>query len=33
VPLSGGHTGYLDYLWKKQIAIEMKSNGKDLSLA
>jgi hypothetical protein len=33
VPLSGGHTGYIDYLWKKQIAIEMKSKGKDLSAA
>lgn len=33
VPLSGGKTGYIDYLWKKQIAIEMKSKGKDLALA
>ena len=33
VPLSGGKTGYIDYLWKSQIAIKMKSKGKDLSLA
>ena len=33
VPLSGNKTGYIDYLWKKQIAIEMKSKGKDLSAA
>lgn len=33
VPLSGGKTGYLDYLWKSKIAIEMKSRGKDLSHA
>ena len=25
--------GYIDYLWKKQIAIEMKSKGKDLERA
>ena len=33
VPLSGNRTGYIDYLWKGQIAIEMKSRGKDLSAA
>jgi len=33
VPLSGNKTGYIDYLWKKQIAIEMKSRGKDLTAA
>ncbi|MCL1829083.1 MAG: hypothetical protein FWG32_06260, partial [Oscillospiraceae bacterium] len=33
VPLSGNRTGYTDYLWKGQIAIEMKSRGKDLSAA
>lgn len=33
VPLSGGKTGYIDYLWKGQIAIEMKSKGKDLESA
>jgi hypothetical protein len=33
VPLSGGTTGYVDYLWKKKIAIEMKSRGKDLAAA
>jgi len=33
VPLSGYRTGYIDYLWKEQIAIEMKSRGKDLSAA
>ncbi len=31
--LSGGKSGYIDYLWKRKIAIEMKSRGKDLSLA
>jgi hypothetical protein len=25
VPLSGGHNGYIDYLWKGKIAIEFKS--------
>lgn len=30
VPLEEGRTGYIDYLWKKRIAIEMKSRGKDL---
>jgi len=33
VPLSAGKTGYIDYLWKAQIAIEMKSRGKDLTAA
>jgi len=33
VPLSGGKTGYIDYVWKSKIAIEMKSRGKDLTLA
>jgi len=33
VPLTGGKTGYIDYLWKGKLAIEMKSRGKDLSLA
>ena len=33
VPLSGNRTGYIDYLWKGQIAIEMKARGKDLSAA
>jgi len=33
VPLSAGKTGYIDYLWKGRIAIEMKSRGKDLKTA
>ena len=33
VPLSGNKTGYIDYLWKGRIAIEMKSRGKDLTAA
>ena len=33
VPLSGNKTGYVDYLWKGQIAIEMKSRGKNLTEA
>ncbi|MCL1980220.1 MAG: class I SAM-dependent DNA methyltransferase [Proteobacteria bacterium] len=33
VPLDDGRTGYIDYLWKKRIAIEMKSLGKDLNKA
>lgn len=33
VPLDEGRTGYIDYLWKKRIALEMKSFGKDLSKA
>ena len=33
VPLSGNRTGYIDYIWKGQIAIEMKSRGKDLAAA
>jgi len=30
VPLSAGKMGYIDYLWKGRLAIEMKSKGKDL---
>lgn len=30
VSLDEGRTGYIDYLWKKKLAIEMKSRGKDL---
>ena len=33
VPLSDDRTGYIDYVWKGKIAIEMKSRGKDLSQA
>ena len=33
VPLDDGHNGYIDFLWKSHIAIEMKSRGKDLSKA
>jgi hypothetical protein len=33
VPLSGDKAGYIDYVWKGKIAIEMKSRGKDLSAA
>lgn len=33
VPLTAVKTGYIDYLWKGQLAIEMKSRGKDLTLA
>ena len=33
VPLSGGKTGYIDYVWKGKIAIEMKTRGKSLDLA
>jgi len=33
VPLSGGKMGYVDYVWKGKIAIEMKSRGKDLKHA
>ncbi|GHV49652.1 methylase [Synergistales bacterium] len=33
VPLTGSKTGYIDYLWKREIAIEMKSKGKDLGAA
>ncbi len=33
VPLSNNKTGYIDYLWKGKIAIEMKSRGKDLEAA
>lgn len=30
VPLDDGHVGYIDYFWKKKIAIEMKSFGKSV---
>ena len=33
LPLSCGKTGYVDYVWKGKITIEMKSGGKDLSVA
>ena len=33
VPLSNNKTGYIDYLWKSHIAIEMKSKGKNLTEA
>ena len=33
VPLEAGRTGYIDYLWKKKIAVEMKSRGRDLDRA
>lgn len=33
VSLDEGRTGYIDYLWKKKLAIEMKSKGKDLNKA
>jgi len=33
VPLAGGRTGYIDYVWKSKIAIEMKSRGKSLDEA
>lgn len=33
VSLDEGRTGYIDYLWKKRLAIEMKSRGKDLNKA
>ena len=33
VPFSGAKKGYIDYLWKSQIAIEMKSRGENLDLA
>ena len=33
IPLDEGRTGYIDYLWKKKLAIEMKSRGKDLNKA
>ncbi len=33
VPLDEGRNGYIDFLWKKKIAIEMKSRGKDLDKA
>lgn len=31
--LDDGHNGYIDYLWNRQIAVEMKSRGKDLTRA
>jgi len=33
IPLTNNTKGYIDYLWKKQIAIEMKSKGKNLKTA
>ena len=33
VPLISGRTGYIDYVWKSKIAIEMKSRGKNLDEA
>lgn len=33
VALGDGRSGYIDYLWKAKIAIEMKSKGKDLDAA
>src|SRR5215469_5718565 len=33
VPLNGGKTGYIDYVWKGKLAIEMKSRGKSLDEA
>ncbi len=33
VSLTGSKTGYIDYLWKSKLAIEMKSRGKDLTAA
>ena len=33
VPLSDGKMGYIDYVWKGKIAIEMKTRGKSLDLA
>jgi hypothetical protein len=30
VKISGAHEKYIDFFWKSQIAIEMKSLGKDL---
>jgi len=33
VPLSTGRTGYIDYVWKSKIAIEMKSRGRNLDEA
>ena len=32
VPLTGGKTGYIDYVWKSKIAIEMKTRGKSLDI-
>lgn len=33
VSLDDGHNGYIDYFWKKHIAIEMKTKHKDLNKA
>ena len=33
VPLTGGKMGYIDYVWKGKIAIEMKTRGKSLDIA
>jgi len=33
VPLSTGRIGYIDYVWKSKIAIEMKSRGRNLDEA
>jgi len=33
IPLTGGKMGYIDYVWKSKIAIEMKTRGKSLDLA
>lgn len=33
VPLDDGHKGYIDFIWKGKILIEMKSLGKDLDKA
>ena len=33
LPLKNGSTGYIDFLWKGKLAIEMKSRGKDLNEA
>ena len=33
VPLQENKAGYIDYMWKGQVAIEMKSRGKDLAAA
>lgn len=33
VPLDDGRNGYIDFLWPKKIAIEIKSRGKDIKKA
>lgn len=33
VPVDDGHKGYIDFIWKKKILVEMKSRGKDLDEA